>query len=418
MTRSYHKSRSVSQLALLDEWPFEKCSTGTEGHSNSILRICDLRRSTVATKASHMTSKLTSFQPSFLRPSSVALSLAALLTLGVAACGSDDDDSNSAGSGGATGGSAGSAGNATGGSAGNATGGSAGNATGGSAGNATGGSAGNATGGSAGNATGGSAGATGGSGGGGGGNPGFVIGLDGIDAFDNLSSADKDALRAAKVFFEHMSVGDNLMLGYNNWDSGVAGASLLGFDFDTVYDGSDYDSGTTLGEKAFGYNGDPMDKIDGYSESMLSLNIGAKVDVAGFKFCYNDIDTSTTSNADDVIAAYGTMYTQVESQTSNVAFFHITTPLQPENSYQAVENNTLRVKFGDFLKSTYAGGRHVVFDLQEVESTRSDGSQCSQGGVPVLCSEWAGDDDGHLSHDGSTRAAKAFLYTLHVARGL
>jgi hypothetical protein len=343
----------------------------------------------------------------------VALGVAAL---GAVACGSDDEDSGSGGSGatggsgGATGGSGGSTGGSGGdtGGSGGATGGSGGS-TGGSGG-ATGGSGGS-TGGSGG-ATGGSGGSTGGSGGtGGSSDPGFVIGLDGIGAFDAMSSADQDALKNTKVFFQHMSVGDNWDPPWNG------GTNSLGFVFDSVDSASDYGS-ATLGENAFGYNGDPFDKLEGFQEHVLNMGIGGAVKVAGFKYCYNDLTVDITATGDDVISAYQSTYQEIESGTSGVSFFHVTTPLQPADEWQTVENNTLRVKFADFLRSTYAGGRHVVFDLQEIESTKANGETCSQSGVPVLCNEWAADNDGHLNDAGATRAAKAFLYALHVARGL
>jgi hypothetical protein len=215
-----------------------------------------------------------------------------------------------------------------------------------------------------------------------------------------------------------MSVGENLLMGYNHWDPPwVAGTNFLGFEFRSVDKSSDYDT-RSLGDKAFGFNGKPFQKIDDFQKNMLSGGFGAKVDVAGFKYCYNDLTIDLTSTGDDVIAAYKTAFGQIETQTTGVRFFHVTTPLQPANQWQTVENNTLRMKFAEFLRSNYAGGRHVVFDLQQVESTKANGEACMQGSVRVLCPEWAADNDGHLNDVGSTRAAKAFLVALNIARGL
>ncbi len=232
-----------------------------------------------------------------------------------------------------------------------------------------------------------------------------------------MNDADQSALRQTKVFFQHMSVGENLIAGYNHWDPPwTAGTNGLGFVFQSVDSGTDYD-GATLGENAFGYNGNPLSKLEDFEKKILSDGIGATVDILGFKYCYNDITLDTTTNADDVIASYQSTFSTIEGQVSNATFFHVTTPLQPPNEWQTVENNTLRVKFGEFLKNTYAGGRHVVFDLQKVESTTSSGDSCTQGGVAVLCEEWAADSDGHLNDAGATRAAKAFLATLFKAHG-
>lgn len=248
--------------------------------------------------------------------------------------------------------------------------------------------------------------------------PGFVIGLDGIAAFDAMSSADKDALKNTKVFFQHMSVGENLIMGYNNWSPPWhGGTNSLGFVFHSVNSASDYNN-VKLGDKAFGYNGNPFNKINGFKNHILDLNIGTAVKVAGFKYCYNDLTIDTTATGDDVISAYQSAFQQIESRTSEVSFIHVTTAFQPANQWQTGANNTLRAKFGDFLRNHYAGGRHVVFDLQQIESTGANGQKCSQNGIPVLCAEWAADNDGHLNNEGATRAAKAFVYALHVARSL
>ena len=244
-----------------------------------------------------------------------------------------------------------------------------------------------------------------------------VIGLDGIDAFDALPEASKTALKNTKVFFFHMSVGENLLMGYNNWSAPwKGGTAFLGFPFGKAASVSFYGTGR-LGHDAFGQNGLPLDKIAMFRTRMLTNGFGAAVKVAGMKFCYNDL-TTTTTPLSEVIAAYDAAFQAVESGTTGVVFFHITTPLQPANQYNTVPNNQLRISFANSLRTKYASGRHVVLDLQEIQSTDAVGASCSQSGTPVLCSDWAADKDGHLNDSGSTRAAKAFLYALHVARCL
>jgi len=247
-----------------------------------------------------------------------------------------------------------------------------------------------------------------------------VIGVEGIAAFDAMPQANKDALKNTKVFFEHMSVGENLIMGYNNWsEPWNGGTNSLGFVFRSVKSASDYGT-ATLGHMAFGYNKEPYKKIDAFKENILDNGFGNAVDVAGFKYCYNDLIVDFVSNIDDVISAYRTAFNAIDAAAAtskwSTAFFHVTTPLQPAEQWQTVENNTLRVAFAHFLRTTYAGGRHIVFDLQSIESTNAAGDKCMQSGVPVLCADWAADKDGHLNDAGATRAAKAFLYTLHLAK--
>ena len=248
--------------------------------------------------------------------------------------------------------------------------------------------------------------------------PAFIIAVGGIDAFDLLSNDQKTAIRDTKVFFEHMSVGENIIKGFTSpsapWNGGT---NSLGFVFRSVSSASDY-STVTLGDKAFGFNGRAIDKISMFADAMTSGGYGNAVRVAGFKFCYNDLTTENTSNVGSVIDAYRTAFATVEASVSSTSFFHVTTPLQPANEWHSVENNAIRVEFADFLRDTYSGSRHVVFDLQTIESTDASGGRCKQNDVPVLCAAWAGDRDGHLNDAGSTRAAKAFLYAIHVARGL
>ena len=232
-----------------------------------------------------------------------------------------------------------------------------------------------------------------------------------------MSSSNKDALKSTKVFFMHMSVGDDIIGGHNNWSAPwKAGTNSLGFMFGWIDKLSDFSS-KTLGHVAFGQNGNPTAKINMFQDRMLKDSYGSAVKVAGYKFCYNDLKDGT-HNVSNVISSYQASFNTIEAGTSGVSFFHVTTPLQPTGQSDAVKNNQMRMTFANFLKTTYTSGRHVVLDLQEIESTKANSDKCTQSGTPVLCPEWAYDADGHLSDAAATRAAKAFLYALHVARGL
>jgi hypothetical protein len=250
-----------------------------------------------------------------------------------------------------------------------------------------------------------------------------LVGLAGIDAFDALSEAEKNTLKTTKIFFEHMSVGYNLLYGFDKWKPAGVGASGLGFTIGSVSSASDYDSKVTFGELAFSddgiANGFALNKISGFQNRLTGGGIGGKVKVAGFKFCYNDITAdNTTDGGNSIMASYESTMKTLESSYPNLSFFHITTPLQPANEYNTVQSNTIRQKIAEWQKTRFTSGRHVLFDLQTVESTSSSGTVCMQSGIAVLCPEWAGDKNGHLNDVGSTRAAKAWLYSLHIARGL
>lgn len=245
---------------------------------------------------------------------------------------------------------------------------------------------------------------------------GHVVGPEGVQAFERLGAAERSALKQTKVFFLHMSVGGNIVSGFNHYDPPwVAGTNSLGYVFDDVQRAAEYSSGKALGEQLFGQNGDPIQKIRLFQDWIGNKGVGSVVKVAGLKFCYSDMIHGSGGGEDlnAVQQSYATMMSSLKGKYPAVSFFHVTPPLQPANEWQTVENNNHRKAFGDWLRSTYAGD--VVFDLEAVESTASDGSSCSQSGAPVLCDGWKADNDGHLNDAGSTHAAKAFLYALHLA---
>jgi hypothetical protein len=240
--------------------------------------------------------------------------------------------------------------------------------------------------------------------------------VEGVQAFEQMSAAAKNALAQTRVYFHHMSVGGNLLSGSNHYDPPwVAGTNGLGYVFDYVDGPSSYTSGQMLGEQVFGQNGDPMAKIQMFQDFVGNKGIGAVVAVAGMKFCYSDLLANSGAGQDlnAVQQSYASMMSSLKGAYPSVSFFHITPPLQPGNQWQTVENNNHRIALGAWLRSTYTGD--IVFDLEAVESTAGNGTSCAQGGTPVLCDEWKADNDGHMNDIGSTRAAKAFLYALHLA---
>ncbi len=158
---------------------------------------------------------------------------------------------------------------------------------------------------------------------------------------------------------------------------------------------------------------DDLAKLVGKPGSGL---LGDRLELVGSKFCFEDIKNTVTPAR---LSALESKYAKTVGDITTGAtlrFFHVTPPLwaAPE-----VDNNPNLIAFGDWLKSSYgqAGASGVVFDLQAIESTDSSGNPCLQGGVRVICSEWANAPlDPHLNDVGAERAAKAFLYMLHVAR--
>jgi hypothetical protein len=225
---------------------------------------------------------------------------------------------------------------------------------------------------------------------------GRVIGVDGIAAFDALTAADKSALKSTKIVFFHASVGGNIL----------DGATALGFPFAKVASARDLAS-ASLGEHDYGeHNGKPFEKLDAFTAFMS----GAKdAKLAGAKLCWTDFDHYT--DLGKLEAAYARAVASVHASAPSTRVFHVGPPLM---SAKASKDNPLRIDYTAWLKSTFAA-REIVLDLPAIQSTDAKGQPCTDGKTRVMCDAYAS-DEGHLNDAGATRAAKAFLYALHVAR--
>lgn len=228
---------------------------------------------------------------------------------------------------------------------------------------------------------------------------GRVVGVDGLAGYDALSTADKNALKGTKVAFFHASVGGNVL----------SGADSLGFSFASVSKGSDFAT-ATLGEHDYGgLNGDAVGKLDEYARLVGAQGIGKSARLIGAKLCWVDFDSGT--NLTSLESKYASTMSTLRAGSPSARFFHVTPPLKTSADASV---NGKRLQFGQWMSSTY-GGDAVVLDLAAVESTDTAGAACMAGGARALCAAYAS-DDGHLNATGEARAAKAFLYALHVAR--
>ncbi|MCC6647779.1 MAG: hypothetical protein IT374_19695 [Polyangiaceae bacterium] len=389
--------------------------------------------------------------------SSNAVFVTLALTVAGSACGSKTSDSPSTpgvatagtagkASAGASGvaGSAGASGSATAGSAGSATAGTGGSGDGGGGGTSgtggtggTGGTAGNnggaagdsgtaGTSGAAGTAGKGGTGGTGGKGGtsgtsgvagtagkggasGGAGAPATdtVVGPWGIAAWDALGATDKQAVKTARSFFLHQSVGGDL----------EDGAEAVGYKFEWVASGS-------VG-LAPGLNGGLFDSSNGnYTGKctefqQMAIANAATARVAIMKLGYADVLAGTLTGAQ---TAYLAAVTQVKA--SGVRVLHVTPPLV----YDAPEDNAPKLQMRQWMLTTFAGD--VIFDLEDLESTHpTTGARCERGGSWEICdavrstaacpSQNQGIDapsgQGHLCQKQAERLARAFLYAISRA---
>jgi len=216
-------------------------------------------------------------------------------------------------------------------------------------------------------------------------------------------AAQFDVLSRHALFFDHASVGENLMDGVAGLLLTVSGpkptlinmnVSNGGLRPDLVHTGIWAES-----MKLALLNGSPLQKVSTFKDDLAS-GMAAKVDIAFMKFCFVDFDGSTDVNA--LFSAYQAMITSVKALYPGVHFVHVTAPLEsPSND----AFNAKREAYSAKLRAAYGAD---VFDLALFESTRPDGTREMVGSVPALVPAYTS-DSGHLNATGQARVVPEFV---------
>jgi hypothetical protein len=206
-------------------------------------------------------------------------------------------------------------------------------------------------------------------------------------------------LSTKAIYFGHQSVGYNIMDGVQALVTGTPGVTLR---IEGTSDPAAMRKGV-FAHAGNGSNGDPAGKIAAFQASVQG-GIGAKVDIAFFKFCYVDFDGST--DVASLFANYRAKMTALKSAYPTVRFVHFTVPL----TTGPAADNAVRERFSDLIRSTYSGAE-PVFDLAKTESTRPDGSTEMVGGVRALAAAYSS-DGGHLNSAGQDAVARALALYL------
>jgi hypothetical protein len=207
-------------------------------------------------------------------------------------------------------------------------------------------------------------------------------------------AAQFDVLSRHALFFDHASVGENLMDGVAGLLSTVSGAkptlinmnvSNGGLRPDLIHTGIWAES-----MKLALLNGSPLDKVAMFKTDLAS-GVGAKVDIAFMKFCF--VDFTNATDVDALFAAYQSMIASVKALYPGIHFVHVTAPLEsPGNDVF----NAKREAYSAKVRAAYGSD---VFDLALHESTRSGGSRELVGGIPALVPAYTS-DSGHLNATG------------------
>lgn len=247
---------------------------------------------------------------------------------------------------------------------------------------------------------------------------------DGAAAPRELPRGSLEKLAGKRIYFGHQSVGYDIVEGLQ-----ALGRERPELRLEIV----DARAPGALDGPAFahapnGRNKEPLSKIRGFAETLEGSGLGAKTDIAFFKFCYVDFPPGT--DVEKVFAEYRSTMDRLRQAFPRVKFVHVTAPLTVVQSGPkafvkrllgrrpwGAEANVVRERFNALMRAAYAG-REPLFDLAAVESTRPDGRTVTfeDGGAThrALADEYASDGE-HLNALGARRAAAQLLETLAAA---
>jgi hypothetical protein len=207
-------------------------------------------------------------------------------------------------------------------------------------------------------------------------------------------AAQFDVLSRHALFFDHASVGENLMDGVRDRVNAFNGTKPTIINMNVSAGGLRPDLITTgvwaESMKLALLNGDPFAKVSQFQNDLAS-GVGAKVDIAFMKFCFVDFGGNLDPTA--LFNAYQSMIAAAKAQYPNIHFVHVTAPLETvsNGAYNAV-----REAYSAKVRAAYGTD---VFDLALLESTCPGGRRELSGGVPALCGDYTS-DSGHLNANG------------------
>lgn len=234
------------------------------------------------------------------------------------------------------------------------------------------------------------------------------------------SAVEWERLSTRRIFFGHQSVGENIISGVRQLASDDGSARLRIVEAARP---ADVD-GAALVHASIGRNYEPSSK----NEAFLVALARSAPDIALYKYCY--VDVCATTDVEAMFADYVRTIDEAQAMHPRLEMVHVTVPLttgRPAGRARAAikrmlgraesaeaANNVRRERYNALLRSRYAG-RAPIFDLAEIESTRSDGTRSTfmsgSERAYTLAAELT-TDGGHLNPAGQRAAALGLLHVL------
>lgn len=229
-----------------------------------------------------------------------------------------------------------------------------------------------------------------------------------------------EKLTTKKIYFGHQSVGDNILLGLREVLAAHPEIKLR------IQERAELTTPTKPGliHSYVGTNELPHSKNDAFVNA-VGDKLRNNVDVAFFKYCYVDINSS--SDAVGLFQTYRRTMDELKRRNPKVTFIHITAPLTTTQvGWKATvkkllgrapggyPDNARRAEFNDLMRKEYAG-KEPLFDLAMLEATRRDGTLSTyeyDGRRYMSLAPEYSDDGGHLNATGRKYIAENLLLFL------
>jgi hypothetical protein len=228
----------------------------------------------------------------------------------------------------------------------------------------------------------------------------IVIDHNDVDAAA-IPQADLDEARQLVVYFNHRSIGNNILDGIAD----LATQNPTRYSINV-----NYGHGTSQGINHYmaGNNGDPMSKISGFSGLVKDGH-----DVAFMKFCVGDFPPWASVPPADIWSAYRDAMETLQTQHPGTEIVWLTSPLTTQADGRGLDSFAA---FNDLVRQYVAQNGGVLFDIADVESHDPSGNPVTSGGYEAMYNGYS-DDGAHLNVTGRQRVASAMWSLLAQIAG-
>ena len=234
---------------------------------------------------------------------------------------------------------------------------------------------------------------------------------------------DLQTLAAARVYFGHQSVGNDVLGGLAE----LATAEGVRLRIVEVAAGVEDELPGIVHAKV-GRNREPQTKCDAFGQ-FLTRQVDRKWDAAVLKFCYADLGDRAESDPARLLESYKRTVASIRTARPDLVIVHATAPLLSDGlgKRDAIRkwfglgtsndgSNLIRNQFNDLMRTEF--GREALFDVARMESTRPDGTRTGfrKDGkfIYTMAPEFTY-DEGHLTPTGRRWVAREFARALASA---